>query len=62
MAFKKILFDDIDLFDNLFYLFGTFKMISPVAPNLGFCIQIWGFSMTFWVPGFLFWRSGVCRI
>jgi len=50
MAFSKnkILFHHIDLFYKLRYLFGAFKMIWPMAPNLGFCPRS-GFSMPFWV-------------
>jgi len=36
---RKVLFPllhHIDLFYKLLYLFGTFKMIWPVLPNLGF--------------------------
>jgi len=26
------------------YVFGTFKIIWPVVPHLGFCPQVWGFQ------------------
>jgi len=51
MVFKKLLLHHVDIFYKLHYLFGTFKMIWLVAPNLGLCPQIWVFNAfrCFWV-------------
>jgi len=35
-----MLLHHINLFIKFRYVFGTFKMIWPMAPNLGFCPQI----------------------
>jgi len=47
MAFKKTLLHYTDLFFKLRYLFGTFKMIWPVAPNQGFLSPDLGFHNAF---------------
>jgi len=36
----EISLNHVDLFYKLDYLFGTFKMVWPVAPNLEFCPQV----------------------
>jgi len=50
---KNIILHHIDLFYKLRYLFGAFKIIWPMTPNLGFYLQIWVFNTS----GFFFWRS-----
>jgi len=47
---KNIILHHIDLFYKLRYLFGAFKIIWPMTPNLGFYLQIWVFNTS----GFFF--------
>jgi len=48
---SRIVLHHVDLFYKMRYLYGTFKMIWSVAPNLEFCPRS-GFSILFWVSGF----------